>query len=131
MVTKTKILVTGGAGFIGSHTIRSLLKKKYSIVCVDNFNNYYNRKIKERNIKDLLVNKKFKLYRKDIVNYNHLKKIFEKEKIDKICHLAARAGVRASIINPFLYEQVNVKGTLNLLELARIFKVKNFIFASS
>lgn len=126
-----KILVTGGAGFIGSHTIRQLLKKGYYIVCVDNFNDYYNPQIKEDNIKDFIKHKNFKLYREDIVDYDVMKHVFDIEKIDKICHLAARAGVRASIENPLLYEQVNVRGTLNLFELAKVFKIKNFILASS
>lgn len=126
-----KILVTGGAGFIGSHTVRQLLEKGYFVVCVDNFNDYYNPQIKEGNIKDFIKHKNFKLYREDVINYEAMKHVFEIETIDKICHLAARAGVRASIENPFLYEQVNVRGTLNLLELSRIYKIKNFILASS
>lgn len=126
-----KILVTGGAGFIGSHTIRLLLKKGYSVVCVDNFNNYYSPLIKENNIKDFIKHKNFKLYREDIVDYDVMRHVFKIEKVDKICHLAARAGVRASIENPFLYEQVNVRGTLNLLELTKVYRIKNFILASS
>lgn len=126
-----RILVTGGAGFIGSHLIRRLLKNNCYVVCVDNFNDYYNPQIKENNIKDFIKHKNFKLYREDIVNYEAMEYIFNSEKIDKICHLAARAGVRASIENPLLYEKVNVKGTLNLLELAKVFRIHNFIMASS
>lgn len=126
-----RILVTGGAGFIGSHTVRKLLLDGHTVLCVDNFNDYYDPQIKESNLVDCIKNPRFILYRKDICKFNDLRKIFEKEKIDKICHLAARAGVRASIENPFLYEEVNIRGTLNLLELARLFKVKNFVMASS
>jgi len=111
-----KILVTGGAGFIGSHTVHRLLQRGYSVVCVDNFNDYYNPKLKEDNIKDFINHNNFKLYREDIVDFETMKNIFESEKIDRVCHLAARAGVRASIEKPLLYEQVNVRGTLNLLE---------------
>jgi len=125
------ILVTGGAGFIGSHTIKALINKKNRVICIDNFNDYYSPKIKINNIKSLLNNKLFKLYKGDICDFNRLKKIFEKEKPDIVCHLAARAGVRASIENPFIYEKVNVGGTLNVLELSRMYKVKNIVVASS
>ena len=125
------ILVTGGAGFIGSHICDALLDKGHNIICIDDFNNYYDPKIKENNIKTFLKNNKFKLYKEDIRNFNSLKKIFQENKIDKIIHLAARAGVRASLKDPLLYEEVNVKGTLNLLELAKEFKINQFIFGSS
>ena len=126
-----KILVTGGAGFIGSNICEALLKKGHFVICIDNFNSYYNPKIKKENIKNCLKNKRFKLYKKDVTNFKDLKEIFQKNKIDKIIHLAARAGVRASIKNPLLYEKVNVRGTLNLLEVAKDHNIKNFIFGSS
>ena len=125
------ILVTGGAGFIGSHVCERLLKLDYEVVCVDNFNEYYNPKIKEDNIKSCQGNNAFKLYRLDITNLEDLDKIFTEHKIDVVIHVAARAGVRASIEDPFIYEKVNVFGTLNLLELAKKFKIKKFIFTSS
>jgi len=125
------ILVTGGSGFIGSHVCDALLGKDYNVICVDDFNDYYDPKIKENNIKSAVKNKNFKLYKKDIRNFDGLKKIFKENKINKIIHLAARAGVRASLKDPLLYEEVNVKGTLNLLELAKEFKIKDFIFGSS
>ena len=125
------ILVTGGAGFIGSHVCDKLLESCYSIICIDDFNNYYNPQIKENNIKKCLKNPNFKLYRLDIRNFEKLENIFKENKIDKIVHLAARAGVRASLENPELYFDVNVNGTKNLLELAVKYKIKNFIFASS
>ena len=123
------ILVTGGAGFIGSHLVRRLLDDNRSIICVDDFNNYYSPLIKENNIKQFLNQKNFKLYRVDIRDFDSLKKIFSSNRIKKVVHLAARAGVRPSIENPLLYEEVNLRGTMHLLELSR--NVKNFIFASS
>lgn len=127
-----KILVTGGAGFIGSHFINYRLKRADDeIICVDNFNDYYSPAVKEGNVAPFLGNPRFKLYRADICNMESMNKIFVQEKPDIICHLAARAGVRPSIENPFIYEKTNVLGTLNLLELSRIHAVKNFVFASS
>ena len=126
-----KILVTGGAGFIGSHLIKKLLEENFSAVCVDNFNNYYNPEIKEENVSRFINNSNFKLYREDIRNFEALDKIFEKERFDKVVHLAAMAGVRNSIRYPALYSEVNIQGTINLLELSGKYKIKNFIFASS
>lgn len=124
-----KVLVTGGAGFIGSHVCEALLNKGDSVLCIDNFNDFYNPQIKKENIQNL--NKNFILYEKDIRDYGELKKIFEENKIDGVVHLAAMAGVRQSAANPFLYTDVNIRGTLNMLELSRDFDVKNFIFSSS
>jgi len=126
-----KILVTGGAGFVGSHLIKKLLEENFSAVCVDNFNNYYNPEIKEENVSGFINNSNFKLYREDIRNFEALDKIFEKERFDKVVHLAAMAGVRNSIRYPALYSEVNIQGTINLLELSGKYKIKNFIFASS
>ena len=125
------VLVTGGAGFIGSHVCDALLARGDVVICIDNFNDYYDPKIKRNNIKNCLNNPKFKLCIVDIMDFRKLKEIFQKNKINKIIHLAARTGVRASLRNPFLYEDTNNKGTLNLLELAKEFEVKNFIFGSS
>tara|TARA_B100000315_G_C14551629_1_gene576131 strand:- start:189 stop:1142 length:954 start_codon:yes stop_codon:yes gene_type:complete len=122
------ILITGIAGFIGSSVAKELLKKdNCSIIGIDNFNDYYNPKFKEENIKNL----KIKLYRCSIIDKNSLKQVFQENKIDKIIHLASMAGIRYSISNPLIYEEVNVKGTLNLLELASHHKCKKFIFGSS
>ena len=126
-----RVLVTGGAGFIGSHVCEALLARGDSVVCVDDFNDYYNPKIKEQNIKDCVKNERFILYREDIRNLEGMRKIFEKESPEKVIHLAARAGVRPSIQNPLLYQDVNVRGTLTLLELSREFKIRDFVFASS
>lgn len=132
------ILITGGAGFIGSHLTKFLVERGDNIIIVDNFNSYYNPKLKELRIKEFLRDLNFKLYRVDICDFFELKKIFSENhrqggtsKIDKICHLAAQAGVRYSLENPFIYEKTNILGTLNLLELAKEFKIKDFIYASS
>ena len=125
------ILITGCAGFIGSHLTDKLLSENYHVIGIDNFNDYYDPKIKERNLEEAKLNKNFKLYRFDILNFEKLKDVFGKEKPDKVIHLAARAGVRPSIMNPELYSQVNVLGTVNLLKLSVDFKIKQFIFGSS
>lgn len=126
-----KILVTGGAGFIGSHVSKALIDRGDKVVIIDNFNNYYDPKLKEDRIKIFLKGYKFKLYRGDIRDAKLLEKLFKKEKIDKIIHLAAMAGVRNSLKNPQLYFDVNIMGSINLLELAVKHKIKNFVFASS
>ena len=126
------ILVTGGAGFIGSNLCEKLVfELNREVVCADNFNSFYSPLIKENNIAELLKNRNFKLFRVDICNKDLLKKIFQQNKIDLVIHLAAMAGVRPSIENPLLYEQVNIKGTMNLLECMREEKIKKLIFASS
>ena len=126
-----KVLVTGCAGFIGSHLTDKLLSEGFKVVGVDNFNNYYDPRIKEENLKSAQVNKNFVLFREDVLNYSRLKKILDREKPKKIIHLAARAGVRPSIKNPLLYSQVNVLGTVNLLKLSVEYKIEQFIFGSS
>lgn len=126
-----KILITGGAGFIGSAVAKKLMNRGDKVVIIDNFNDYYDPKLKEDRIKIFLKGYKFKLYRGDIRNIKLLEKIFRKERIDKIIHLAAMAGVRNSIKNPHIYADVNVMGSLNLLELAAKYRIKNFVFASS
>ena len=126
------ILITGGAGFIGSSLIEKLiLNNNWKIVCLDNLNDYYSPARKKSNLEPFNNKDNFVFYKTDITDYKGLETIFKKHKINKIIHLAARAGVRASIKQPVLYEKVNVFGTLNLLELARKYKVPHFIFGSS
>lgn len=125
------ILITGGAGFIGSHLCEKLIDLNHKIICIDNFNNYYNPKIKENNLKNIIDNKNFTLYRLDILNKEKINEIFSSQKINIIIHLAARAGVRSSLSNALLYEAVNVQGTINLLEACKDYGIKKFIFASS
>jgi UDP-glucuronate 4-epimerase len=126
-----KVLITGGAGFIGSATAKKLMDRGDEVVIIDNFNDYYDPKLKEDRIKIFLKGYKFKLYRGDIRNKKLLEKIFRSEKIDKVIHLAAMAGVRNSLEDPVLYSDVNISGSLNLLDLSVKHKIKNFVFASS
>ena len=123
------VLVTGGAGFIGSNLCERLLAEKHRVVCVDNFDNYYSPEIKRKNISGF--SNGFVFYEADIRDTAALAGIFEKEKIDVVVHLAGKVGVRASLSIPKEYVEVNVVGTLNLLELSKEFKVKKFVFGSS
>jgi len=125
------MLVTGGAGFIGSHLCEKLLENNYNVICLDNFNDYYDPKIKEDNIAESLKNKNFTLVKGDILDKGFLENVFSKYNIDKIIHLAALAGVRPSLIEPQKYIDMDVKGTVNLLEMARKYKIEQFIFGSS
>lgn len=124
-------LITGGAGFIGSSLSEELIKQGNKVIAIDNFCDFYNSKIKEYNIKKLLGNKNFKLYRKDIRDRQALKEIFDENNIDIVMHLAAMAGVRPSIENPILYQEVNCMGTQNILETMKEHNVKNLVMASS
>jgi UDP-glucuronate 4-epimerase len=126
-----KILVTGGAGFIGSNVTKKLLERGDQVVCVDEFNDYYSPKIKEGNVEPFLKDKNYKLYRGTIVDLDFLRNVFEIEKPQRVIHAAARAGVRPSIANPFIYEETNVRGTLNLLQLSAEHKIENFVLFSS
>jgi UDP-glucuronate 4-epimerase len=125
------ILVTGGAGFIGSHVCERLLSHGYKVINIDNFNSYYDPAIKRRNIFDVILNSNYILYEGDILDKELLKKIFESNKIDKIIHLAAMAGVRNSLSDPLKYVDVDIKGTVNLLEFAKEYNISKFVFASS
>jgi UDP-glucuronate 4-epimerase len=125
------ILVTGGAGFIGSHLCEFLLKNGYSVICVDNFNNSYDPGIKEKNISLILDNPRFTLSKTDIRSRGDLEILFERYHPWLVIHLAAMPGVRPSIEDPYLFFDVNVTGTVSLLETMRKFSVNNMIFASS
>ena len=124
-------LVTGGAGFIGSSLTEKLLNEGNRVIAIDNFCDYYSPLLKEKNIKDFLDNPNYKLYRTDIRNSEDIKKIFSDNKIDVIVHLAAMAGVRPSIENPLLYQEVNGMGTQNILEAAKLNNIKSLVMASS
>jgi UDP-glucuronate 4-epimerase len=125
-----RILVTGGAGFIGSHLAERLLTQGHEVVCLDNFNDFYDPQIKIRNIEKALSYGSYKLVRGDILDRPLLDGVFA-DKFDAVAHLAAYAGVRPSIERPELYQRVNVEGTLNVLELCRMFKVPKLVFGSS
>jgi len=125
------VLLTGAAGFIGFKTGQELLKRGYKVIGVDNMNDYYNPKLKEYRLNLLKENENFKFYKVDIENLEALRVIFEDSKIDGVINLAARAGVRYSIENPFVYTTTNTLGTLNLLELMKEFGIKKFVLAST
>ena len=123
-----KILVTGGAGFIGSSLVDRLMERGDTIISVDNYNDYYNPNIKRRNL-DMAQEKGAEVVEADILDADRMSELADGT--DVIVHLAARAGVRPSLEQPILYEQVNGLGTLNMLEAARQNKVPHFVFASS
>lgn len=125
------VLITGGAGFIGSTLADTLLKENCKVICVDNFCDYYSPELKRKNISNALLNSNYKLYEADIENLEELEKIFSENKIDIIVHLAARAGVRPSIEKPVEYMQTNIMGTVNILELMKKYGVKKMCMASS
>ena len=131
MDKKLNILITGGAGFIGTNLTKALLEKDNKIFCIDNLNDYYSPEIKEKNIEQFKDNSNYQFQKIDIENLDDLKAIFAENNFDVIIHLAARAGVRASIENPSNYIQTNIHGTLNLLECIKDKDIKKFIFASS
>jgi UDP-glucuronate 4-epimerase len=124
-------LVTGAAGFIGFHVAKSLLKKGNRIIGIDNLNPYYDVSLKKHRLEQIKSNPHFTFYHEDINNVDALKRVFSGHHIHRICNLAAQAGVRYSIQYPFAYEESNLKGFLNLLEMTRQFPVENFVFASS
>jgi len=126
-----KALVTGAAGFIGSHLCERLLGEGWDVVGLDNFDEFYDRRIKLLNIGGCLNDARFELVEGDIRDDNTVESIFVENKIDVIVHLAARAGVRPSIEEPVVYHDVNVNGTVVMLEAARKHKVEKFVFASS
>lgn len=142
-----KILVTGTAGFIGFHTSLSLVKSGHQVYGVDNINDYYDQDLKFNRLNELGFNKfeseifkneteskkfkNFRFTRIDINEEKYLNKIFQKEKFEVVCHLAAQAGVRFSINNPKAYIDSNINGFLNIIELCRNYNVKHLVYASS
>lgn len=126
-----KVLVTGCAGFIGSDLSEYLLNKNYEVVGIDNFNGYYDPKVKEFNISEFKDHPKFKLYRTDITDRTALLKVFEENIIEAVVHLAAWAGVTQSNADPSTWVYNNVDGTSNLAEFAVKKGVKSFVFAST
>jgi UDP-glucuronate 4-epimerase len=126
-----KYLVTGAAGFIGMHVSLKLVKNKDQVLGIDNLNKYYSQKLKLDRLKQLKKSKNFNFKKIDISNFKDLSKIFKVFKPDYVINLAAQAGVRYSILNPFEYTKSNLVGFSNLLECCKKFKIKHLIFASS
>jgi UDP-glucuronate 4-epimerase len=124
-----RVLVTGGAGFIGSHLVEKLLASGHEVAILDDFNDFYNPKVKHANIAGFA--RDVTIHHVDLRDSESVRNVFHREKVDAIAHLAARAGVRPSIQYPRLYYDTNVTGTLHLIEAARVTGVERFIFASS
>jgi len=130
-VTKS-ILVTGGAGFIGSHLVDRLLDEgSWRVTVIDDLNDFYSPEIKLGNLANARQHSSFEFVELDIRNGEGLREIFDRKDFDCVVHLAARAGVRPSLREPKLYAETNINGTLNLLELARDYEVRQFVFGSS
>src|SRR5215212_1304365 len=121
------ILGTGGAGFIGSHLVDRLLAEgDWHVTVVDDFNDFYAPEVKRENVRAHLQSPSHRLFEADIRDGARLEEVFKEERFECIVHLAARAGVRPSLAEPLLYTETNINGTLNLLELARVYEVKQF-----
>jgi UDP-glucuronate 4-epimerase len=127
----TKILVTGGAGFIGSHVAERLLQSGLEVSIIDDLNDFYSPEYKRANLADVGKLGSVPFFESDICDRDRVFEIFERIRPEAVIHLAARAGVRPSLEQPLLYERVNVYGTMVLLEACRAWDVRKFIFASS
>jgi nucleoside-diphosphate-sugar epimerase len=130
-IRKNNILVTGCAGFIGWKVSQQLLQMSKRVIGIDNINNYYDPALKRWRLGSLKRYPSFSFYKADIGNFRKLKNIFLDNKIDAVINLAARAGVRASVQDPWVYLDTNIKGTLNLMECCKDRKVRKFILAST
>ncbi|MBF0287628.1 MAG: NAD-dependent epimerase/dehydratase family protein [SAR324 cluster bacterium] len=124
-------IVTGAAGFIGFHTALRLLEAGQRVIGIDNLNEYYDVQLKKNRIALLESHGQFTGYPYDLADLEKIKEIFQQHPIDTVCHLAAQAGVRYSIQNPFAYQKSNLEAFLNILELSRQYQVSNFVYASS
>src|SRR5947209_326650 len=116
-----KILITGGAGFIGSHLCERLLRDGHSLAIVDELNDFYSPAVKRANLRVIEQAGPVHFHQADICDEARMRQVFGAERVEAVIHLAARAGVRPSLEQPLLYESVNVRGTLVLLEMARQF----------
>ena len=130
---KKIVLVTGGAGFIGSHVADILLGRGDRVIIVDEMNDYYDVRLKQANLEYLYTKYEeidaLAIYRGDICDVDFMGDVFERERPTHICHLAARAGVRPSIVDPYIYVHSNIEGTTRLLDLARQYGCANFVYA--
>ena len=124
-------LVTGAAGFIGFHVSRALLDRGDNVVGLDNINDYYDVSLKEDRLRLLKDHQQFTLYKEDLANMEGLERVFADNPIQVVCNMAAQAGVRYSLLNPFAYQKSNLEGFLNLIHLAQQHKAENFVYASS
>ncbi|MBC8491351.1 MAG: NAD-dependent epimerase [Candidatus Marinimicrobia bacterium] len=125
------ILVTGSAGFIGFHLSKKLLEDGIEVIGYDSVNNYYDPTLKEARLKILQEFDYFTFYRKNLCDFDALEIVFKNHSIKKVCNLAAQAGVRYSLTNPFAYQKSNIEGFLNIIELSKRAKIENFVYASS
>ena len=126
------VLVTGGAGFVGSRIVERLLRESSeTLVCLDNFNDYYDPALKRDNVRGFAANSRVAMIEESFCNLESMRALFAQHQIRQVIHLGAYAGVRPSVINPFVYVENNVRGTLVLLEAAREFPVERFLLASS
>ena len=126
-----KILVTGCAGFIGMHLCKKLLDDDFTVLGIDNLNDYYNVRLKEARLKELLKYESFEFYKVDISQFQSLYDVFKESNISKVVNMAAQAGVRYSLENPHAYIKTNVEGFMNILECCRKFEVSGLVYASS
>jgi len=124
-------LVTGAAGFIGFHVSRALLERGDRVLGLDNLNDYYDVSLKEARLHLLQEHEHFTFYKEDLANREGLTRIFEQNRIQVVCNMAAQAGVRYSLVNPFAYQSSNLEGFLNLIHLSKEQRVENFVYASS
>jgi UDP-glucuronate 4-epimerase len=127
----SQILVTGGAGFIGSHLCEKLLQLGHTVINIDNFNDFYDPSIKRKNTAIACLHPNYRLMEGDILDTCMLQHVFQSTPIDQVIHLAALAGVRKSLSSPLAYVDVDIKGTVQLLDMCRKYNIKKFIFASS
>ncbi|MEW6109161.1 MAG: GDP-mannose 4,6-dehydratase [Nitrospirota bacterium] len=126
-----RIIVTGCAGFIGWKVSEQLLAREHKVIGIDNINDYYDPSLKEWRLQSLKQNNNFTFYKADISEYASIREICSANDIDAVINLAARAGVRSSVLDPWVYLGTNVKGTLNLLECCKTFNIKKFVLAST
>jgi len=126
-----RVLITGGAGFIGYHLAAALIARRDEVILLDNFNDFYDPELKRKNVRDLQAMRDAPVYAVDILDRNSLRRVFEETRPETVVHLAAWAGVRPSLEKPELYAAVNVTGTVHMLEMAKEFTVQCFVFGSS
>ncbi len=125
------ILVTGAAGFIGSRVSEYLINSGYQVIGLDNLNDYYDVRLKEKRLERLRKQKCFKFHHIDIEDYNSLEELFKQYPFIGVINEAARAGIRMSVENPFVYHKTNIEGNLNLLELCKKYKIQQYVLAST